>query len=389
MKAIALDDPLVTIHGAADFDHTERGRSPRRLPAWSRQQVPDALSDVASRMPAGCYIALRTSATVVELDARTTSLHSPPTDPRPAVFDLVVDGQIGESVAVDDGDRLVVRSLRPLEVAIELGQPAGVRFAGLPEGVKDLEIWLPHNATVELNELRLDDTATLEPALADARKTWAHYGSSISHCLEVPRPTDVWPAQVARTANLSLVDLGFGGSCHLDQYAARTIRDLEADVITLKVGINVSNGDTMRERAFVPAIHGFLDTIREGQPDVPIVVISPIICPPAEDWPGPQARTPDDPKFRPVERSEELMVGALTVRRMRELLEASVVGRRERGDANLHYLSGLDLFGEADAHLLPDDLHPSPQGYRMIGERFASLVFGADGILRDTTTLAR
>jgi hypothetical protein len=338
-------------------------------------------------MPAGCYIALRTTATVVELDARTMSLHSPPTDPRPAVFDLVVDGKIGESVAITDGDRLVVRSLRPLDVSVELGELARVRFANLPPGAKDLEVWLPHNATVELLELRVDDAATFEAPSPDARLTWAHYGSSISHCLEVPRPTDVWPAQVARAANLSLVDLGFGGSCHLDQYAARTIRDLRADVVTLKMGINVSNGDTMRERAFVPAIHGFLDTIRESQPEVPIVVISPIICPPAEDWPGPQARTADDAKFRPVERSEELMVGALTVRRMRELLEAAVAGRRERGDANLHYLSGLELFGEADAHLLPDDLHPSPDGYRMIGERFTLLVFGPDGILRNATML--
>jgi hypothetical protein len=386
MKSFRFDDPLVTIHGAAALDRTEHGVSPRRLPEWTRLQVPDALSDIASRMPAGCYIAIRTSSTVVELDARTMSLHNPPTDPRPAVFDVVVDGEIGASVAISDGDRLVVRNLRPLDVSVELGEQVRVRFAGLPAGVKDVQIWLPHNATVELLELCVEDDATVEPPSVDGRPTWAHYGSSISHCLEVPRPTDVWPAQVARAVGLNLIDLGFGGSCHLDQYAARTIRDLGADVITLKMGINVSNGDTMRERAFVPAIHGFLDTIREAQPDVPIVVISPIICPPAEEYPGPAGRTPDG-KYERVERSEDLMVGALTVKRMRELLEAAVVGRQAGGDANLHYLSGLELFGEADAHLLPDDLHPSPEGYRMIGERFMSSIFGPEGILRNATML--
>ncbi|HWA67943.1 MAG TPA: GDSL-type esterase/lipase family protein [Mycobacteriales bacterium] len=382
MKVFRFDDPLVAIHGAADFDRTEGGISPRRLPAWTRIQVPDALSDVASRMPAGCYVALRTTATVIELDARTMILNSPPTAPRPAVFDLVVDGRIADSVAVTDGDRLVVRNLRPLDVSVERGALATVRFADLPPGVKDLEIWLPHNATVELRELRLDDDASLEPRLPDTRKVWAHYGSSISHCLEVPRPTDVWPAQVARSTGLSLIDLGFGGSCHLDQYAARTIRDLAADVITLKVGINVSNGDTMRERAFVPAVHGFLDTIREAQPDVAIVVISPIICPPAEDHPGPASRGPDG-SYQRVERPDDLMTGALTLQRMRELLEAAVASRQGQGDANLHYLGGLALFGAPDAHLLPDDLHPSPEGYRMIGERFTDLVFGPDGLLRE------
>ena len=60
-----------------------------------------------------------------------------------------------------------------------------------------------------------------------------------------------------------------------------------ADLISLKLGINVVNGDTMRERTFVPAVHGFLDTIRERHPDVPVAVVTPIICPVAEDHPGP------------------------------------------------------------------------------------------------------
>ena len=53
-------------------------------------------------------------------------------------------------------------------------------------------------------------------------------------------------------------------------------------MITLELGINVVNGDTMRERAFVAAFHGFLDTIRDGHPKTPILITSPIICPIAE-----------------------------------------------------------------------------------------------------------
>ena len=37
-----------------------------------------------------------------------------------------------------------------------------------------------------------------------------------------------------------------------------------------------------------------------------------------------------------------------------------------------------------DAGDLPDDLHPNPAGYARIGERFASLVFAKDGLLRST-----
>lgn len=44
-------------------------------------------------------------------------------------------------------------------------------------------------------------------------------------------------------------------------------------------------------RAFAPAVHGFLDMIREGHPSTPLLVLSPILCPIHEDTPGPG--TPD------------------------------------------------------------------------------------------------
>lgn len=34
----------------------------------------------------------------------------------------------------------------------------------------------------------------------------------------------------------------------------------------------------MRERTFRPAVHAFLDTIREGHPDTPVLVISAVAC---------------------------------------------------------------------------------------------------------------
>ena len=86
---------------------------------------------------------------------------------------------------------------------------------------------------------------------------------------------------------VDLVNLGFGGSALLDPFVARVIRDTGADLISLKIGINLVNTDLMRRRAFVPAVHGFLDTIRDGHPDTPLLVVSPIACPIHEDTPGP------------------------------------------------------------------------------------------------------
>ena len=51
-----------------------------------------------------------------------------------------------------------------------------------------------------------------------------------------------------------------------------------------------------------------------------------------------------------------------------------------RGDRNLHYVDGLELFGPEMAHMLPDDLHPDAEGYQAMGRNFvekvAATVFG-------------
>ena len=73
----------------------------------------------------------------------------------------------------------------------------------------------------------------------------------------------------------------------LDPFTARAMRDTPADLISVKIGINLVNADLMRLRAFAPAVHGFLDTIREGHPTTPLLVVSPILCPIHEDTPGP------------------------------------------------------------------------------------------------------
>ena len=65
-------------------------------------------------------------------------------------------------------------------------------------------------------------------------------------------------------------------------------------------------------------------------------------------------------------------MGALHLRRIRELITAVVHARRP-GDPNLHLLSGLQLFSAEDADELHDGLHPSSHGYARIADRFVEL----------------
>ena len=78
-----------------------------------------------------------------------------------------------------------------------------------------------------------------------------------------------------------------------------------------------------------------------------------------------------------VERTPDDSPGALSLSRIRELLELVVTARREQGDDRLFLVSGLDLFGVDDVADLPDGIHPNPDGQARIAERFERLTFGA------------
>lgn len=378
-----LKDGAVSFFGAFDFDERGEGISPRRLPAWTRPQVPQVM-DAVLRMPSGVRLAFSTDSRAVTLHVQTSRLVTPPAAARPVVFDLVVSGAAGEGAQVfsnagDRGNTILLDRRDPSKFELVRAPAYHVVFDGLPAGLKQCELWLPHNAYVEIRALEVDSGATLVAAAVPTQHRWIHYGSSISHCMEADQPTGTWPAVAARAAGMHLQSLGFGGQCHLDPFVARTIRDADADVISLKVGINVINMDSMRERVFTPALHGFLDTIRERKPNTPLVLVSPIFCPSAEKHPGPTVPGPDG-RFVTLPGHEAIRNGCLTLTRVREILSAAVDARRAAGDLQLHYLDGLQLFGADDAHDLPDDLHPNPAGYARMGERFARAVFAQEGM---------
>lgn len=154
---------------------------------------------------------------------------------------------------------------------------------------------------------------------------------------------------------------------------------MPADCISLKLGINVVNHDLMRLRAFGPAVHGFLDTIREGHGATPLLIVSPILCPIHEHTPGPAAPDFSDGqlKFRATGDFADAAGGRLTLTIIRDALQKIVACRRE-SDPNIHYLDGRALYGEEDHERLPlpDRLHPDTTTHRLIGERFSDMAFG-------------
>ncbi|AIV32367.1 GDSL-type esterase/lipase family protein [Streptomyces sp. MPA0124] len=372
------------LRGALDLERTERGLLPHRLPARARAQNNDGQLAMAESQPSGVRLALRTRATALELDTLPTKRVYAGAPPRPdGVYDLLVDGRPAGRGSVAGGNTLTI-DMTAGTADLEPGPAGTLRFTDLPGGSKDIEIWLPHNETTELVALRTN--APVAPSPDPGRRIWLHHGSSISHGSDAASPTTTWPALAASLGGVELVNLGLGGGALLDPFTARAMRDTPADLISVKIGINVVNADLMRLRAFGPAVHGFLDTVREGHPTAPLLVVSPILCPVHEDTPGPLAPDFTDGRVRFVATGDpaERASGKLTLNVIRDEL-SRIVGERAAEDQNLHHLDGRELYGEADAAdlPLPDGVHPDAATHRLIGERFAERAFTGRGAFAD------
>jgi hypothetical protein len=382
---VPLTDGPVEIRGALDLERTDVGLRPRRLPAWTRPQIPEAFGDMVVAQPSGVRLAFTTSASALELQVRISrTLFPGAPEPQPAgVFELVIDGTPTQTVAATDGRVLAMLDFAAPPTVLP-GEPDTVRFGPLPPGPVEVEVWLPQAGQVELIGLRADGPVTAPNPPTGPH--WVHHGSSISHCIEADSPLGVWPVVAARLVGAHLTSLGFAGNAMLDPFTARTIRDLPADLISLKIGINIVGADAMRMRTFPPAMDGFLDTIREGHPTTPLLLISPVSCPMLETTPGPAdiERGAEVARFFSLGDPRWLEYGALTLQRVRHILR-DLVGRRAATDPNLHYLDGRDLFGQDDLLDLPDALHPNAAGYRRMGERFAALAFGPRGPFATTS----
>lgn len=365
---------LEFLRGAQELEQTPHGLLPHRLPAWARAQCSDPQLAMAESQPAGCRLVFDTRATEIELEALRTRPAYRGMPMRPdGVYDLVVDGELTAHASLSGGNVLMKDAAAGTEELIS-GAPSVIRFADLPDRHKTVEIWLPHNEITELIALRSDRPLEASPI---SRAVWLHHGSSISHGSNAVRPTGTWPAVAAARADVELVNLGMGGAAMLDPFTARTMRDIPADLISVKIGINIVNADLMRVRAFGPAVHGFLDTIRDGHPTTPIIVVSAVHCPIHEHTPGPLA--PDfsggTMAFAATGDPTEVSAGKLTLSVIRDEL-TTVVSQRAAADPNLRYVDGLDLYGPTDfaEFPLPDRLHPGPEAHERIGQRFATVI---------------
>ncbi|MER5464274.1 GDSL-type esterase/lipase family protein [Streptomyces sp. NPDC002668] len=203
---------------------------------------------------------------------------------------------------------------------------------------------------------------TVTPAAP--RPRWLVHGDSITEGWWSTRPAHSWPAVVGRTLGLDTVNLGYAGGARGELATAQQLSALPADVITLAFGTNCWTGIPCSVPLLYETTRAFIELVRQGHPDIPLLLVSPVLRPDAEQTPNPLGATLAD---------------------LRTAMEAAVRDRIAdgSGDQRLTLLPGRDLLGPGQ---LADGVHPNDEGHAVLAAAVAGALRPAISSTRPSDT---
>jgi pentapeptide MXKDX repeat protein len=171
---------------------------------------------------------------------------------------------------------------------------------------------------------------------------WVAYGDSVTQGWIASGPAQGWAAIAARKAGLDLANLGYAAAGRGEIVSAEHIADLPADIISLAYGASCWSRIPHSVGMVAEGFAAFLDVVRDGHPTTPIVVVSPLLRPDAEDEPN--------------------RLGA-TLADIRHTIESITRDRIVSGDQTLALVAGESIIA---AEHLGDGIHPDDEGHKRI-----------------------
>ena len=163
-------------------------------------------------------------------------------------------------------------------------------------------------------------------------------GDSVAEGWVASGPALAWPAIAGREQGLDVVNMGYAGAARGELASAEQIAALDASVISISHGTNCWTRTPHSVDMMRAAVAAFIDVVRQGHPETPIVVVSPVLRPDAETTPNRLGASLSD---------------------LRAAMEEAAAER------DVVLVPGRDLIGPDE---LADGIHPDDEGHRILAQ---------------------
>lgn len=196
--------------------------------------------------------------------------------------------------------------------------------------IRDVYIGLKKGAVVE----KSSDYVNEKPVV--------FYGSSITHGACASRPGNTYENILSRRLNMDYLNLGFTGSAKAEDAIIDYICTLDMSAFVFDYDHNSKTPDDLAKTHY-PALEKF----RKAQSHTPIIMLS-----------------------RPNQSC-----GAEEARARARIIEESYQTLLAKGDKNVHFINGQDIFLSHDSEMMTvDDTHPTDFGFYCMAEAIEKIL---------------
>ncbi len=232
------------------------------------------------------------------------------------------------------------------ELLDEVPAELGAGRVRLPLGPSSTTIYLPEGMAPNVTEVR-GIAGTIEAL--PPRPRLLGYGDSITEGWGSSGPSASWIARAARALDWEAVNFGYAGAGRGELAVAEIVATTPADVVSIAFGTNCWTTIAFNESLMAATLAAFVATVRAGHARVPLVLVSPVVRPSAEQTPN--------------------RVG-VTLASLRDAYEEAA-DRLAAQDPLIEVVRGRDLIAEDQ---LADGVHPNDAGHHELAVVMESAV---------------
>ena len=204
---------------------------------------------------------------------------------------------------------------------------------------RTVSIYMPLYSGVRKMEIGLEEgSLLLPPAPRAVKDPICFYGSSITQGCSASHPGNVYTTLLCRAVDAPQINMGFSSSARGEQCVAKAIAGLKLAAFVMDYDHNAQSIQQLQETH-----EAFFKTIREAQPNLPIIIVS-----------GPR-----DGSHEPF-------------RQRRDIIKATYDRAVAAGDKHVYFVDGLHFYDQPGMPPIPrdfttvDNTHPTDLGFHLM-----------------------